>query len=499
MKIRLQHRKWFLLALVCLCLFCFPARAEEAEEAETAGIRAYGTGYEDFSFLFDGDDRSYFASEGSVELTIESDTPFAGLYLKLDAPCGAYEITVSGSGETLTAGTAGFLHEYVALSETSSVTICWDGAVSLSEIMLLPGGELPADVQVWQEPLEGAADLLLLVAQPGDDQLFFAGLLPLYAARGVGVQVVYLSDARNLTNLRVHEALDGLWASGITVYPVFGEFETFLTDDLDATYARLENLGHSRKELEEFVVENLRRFCAQVVVTHGESGEYGCGLSMVCADLAKASVSLASDAEFGIASAETYGLWQVSKLYLLDAQSPDVLLPLDEPLDELGGLTPFAVSQALAYPCHISQKWTWYPEWLNSSSTAAGLESWRTDCYALAFSAVGEDAGGNDLLENIAELHADRLAREEAARLEQERLEQEQLEQERMEQERLEQEQLEKERLEQEQLEREASIAAAAAAAQESRDSLAPLVALLALLVLLLLAAVAALCRRRKR
>ena len=446
------------LILIGLCAAAAAAETEATDLRKQLSIK--GDGYGSFRFLTDGDLESYEKSSGSCTLKLESpEANIASLYLLFNLEYGEYTITDNASGQTLTAGSYGFLHEYLDLAAAfggpvQSVTITFDkGVVRLSEICAFTAGQLPDFVQQWEPPLDSGADLMLLSTHGDDDQLFFAGLFPLYAAeRGYQVQVVYMTDHRNLTYKRTHEMLNGMWATGVKYYPVFGEFDDFLIESLKGTYARYKELGHSKEELLGFVVEQLRRFKPQVVVAHDFNGEYGHGMHMVYTDLLVQALDIIQDPEAYPELAQQYGLWEVPKTYIHLYEENPIVIDYDVPLESFDGMTAFQVTQKYGYPCHKSQQYTWFTGWLNGKSTpitkASEIKTHNPTRFGLYRSTVGADVLKNDFMENItpyAELH----------RLEQERLEQERLEQERLEQERLEQERLEQERLEQERLEQE--------------------------------------------
>ena len=459
-------------ALLCLSLLIsFVPSVSAAEAVNITGSTAVsGTGYDSFSFLTDGDPNSYRTSGSSASITLKNEAGMAGLYLLFDLEYGSYTLTDAGSGKTFTAGTHGMLHEYIDLLSAfgtcpTELTITFDnGSVRLSELYVFSEGTLPDFVQTWQAPLDGKADLVLFATHGDDDQLFFAGLLPYYATRPeCALQVVYLTDHRNLTKARTHEMLNGLWSVGVRAYPVFGRFADFRIDDLQGTYDEYRySYGTSESDLQSFVVEQIRRFRPQVAVGHDLQGEYGHGMHMVYSDLLVKSLELTKDAAQFPESAQKWGTWEIPKLYLHLYEENPIVMNWDVPLEAFDGMTAFEVTQKLGYPCHKSQQYTWFTRWINGSSgeitKATQISTYNPGHYGLYHSTVGPDVQKNDFLENIVTYAAqERLEQErlEQERLEQERLEQERLEQERLEQERLEQERLEQERLEQERLEQE--------------------------------------------
>jgi len=434
---------------------------EQAAADITGDVRFSGTGFESLNFLHNGKTTDYKTASNGASITLQCDQPMAGLYLIFDLECGPYSVSVPETGAVYTAGANRFLHEYIDLEanlgNVKTVLLTLPKGARLSEIQVFSSGKLPDSVQTWSAPLDGGADLVLFSTHSDDDHLFFAGLLPTYGQeRGYHVQVVYMTDHRNDTNVRVHEMLNGLWNVGIRAYPVFGDFADIWGESTKEVYDLYKRqYGTTREEILEFVVTQVRRFRPLVAVGHDLAGEYGHGMHQIYAELLTEAVTLAKDETAFPESAQAYGTWQIPKLYLHLYGEDPTCLDYDVPLESFGGMTAFEVSQKLGFSCHKSQHWTWFYGWLygkNEKITKATQIKTYNPCYfGLYHSIVGPDVEKNDLFENIATF----LQQEEEKRLEQERLEQERLEKERLEQERLEQERLEKERLEQERLEQE--------------------------------------------
>lgn len=493
------------LVALMLTLLCPLVNAEETTAGQPVALSFSGTGYSNFSFLSDGNIDSYKTSSANSSITVTSEEAFGSLYLMFDLEFGEYTITDNVTGQSQTAGTHSMLHEYVELAQpTTSVTLAFaTDRVRLSEIQAFTPGAVPEGVQVWNAPLEGKTDLLLLSTHGDDDQLFFAGLLPLYAAeRGYNVQVAYLTDHRNLTNQRTHEMLNGLWAVGVRAYPVFAPFADFRIDDLNGTYERYQQLGTTKDDLLSYVVGLMRRFKPQVVVGHDLKGEYGHGMHRVYTDLMIQALEQSKDETVFPESAQSFGTWEVLKAYIHLYQENPVVIDYDTPLEAFDGMTAFEVSKKLGYPCHKSQQYTWFTSWINASSTAAGIGTYNPCNFGLYHTTVGEDVEKNDFMENI-------VCYEEQARIEAERLEAERLEQERLEQERLEKEQeaarLEAERLAAEEQARqeaarlEAEKAKQAMEAKRAADIQLAIILAAVTVVLILIVVVVILIRSRKR
>ena len=461
--------KRILAVILLLCLLCIPVHAAEGETAQQVSIRVSGNGYEKYDFLTNGNEFANYTSKENCYLTVKSDTPFQSLYIRFNLECSPYTITDDLTGQSVEAGQYSFLHEYVTLPQaTTSATLQFTGTVQVTEITAYTPGEPPEDVQIWQPCHEGAADILLLSTHGDDEHLFFAGLLPLYAAeRNLRVQVAYMTPHRNPPSIRCHEILNGLWSVGVRNYPVIGRYPDFLITDLDdpnrspaedleASYRYLEREGISEEDLVGYVVELIRRFKPQVVVGHDFAGEYGHNMHILYTDLLVKALPLSNNPEAYPELAAQYGLWDVPKTYIHLYEENPIVIDYDVPLEYFDGMTAFQVSQNYGFPCHQTQQHPRFTYWLygyNKDITkATQIVKHNPAYFGLYRSLVGEDVLKNDFMENL--ICYDEQERLEAERLEQERLEAERLEQERL-AEQLEQERLEAERQEQERLEAE--------------------------------------------
>ena len=462
-----RYFKRMLALVLCLCLFISFAPAVDAEvilimprpaQDLREGLEITGTGYNKFGFLKDGKTTTYQRSKEDAVITLSHPDGIAKLYLMFNLEFGEYTVTNDATGQSITAGTYGFLHELVDLQaafgeKPTSVTLNFaGGSVRLSEIFAFSEGTLPDFVQTWEPPLEGCADLVLFATHGDDDQLYFAGLFPYYAGElKYKVQVVYMTDHRNNTMVRTHEMLNGLWATGVRAYPVFGSFADFRIDDKAKTYTRYKNkYGVSKEDLQSFVVEQVRRFKPLVAVGHDPKGEYGHGMHMVYSELLRESVTLANDPTRFPESAEKYGVWEPKKVYLHLYKENPIVIDYDQPLESFGGMTAFQVTQEYGFPSHESQYKDFAP-WLYGGgkiTQATQIRKYNPCKFGLYFTSVGEDVQKNDFFENLLSYdQQEQLRLEEEARLEAERLAAEEARKKAEEEARLEAERLEAERL----------------------------------------------------
>ena len=411
-------------ALLCLLLLAgalpLPVRSEGnlAENLSDIQIVTASSGFSSVNALFDGILTKGKPATDASSLTLEHEGGIGSLYFLFGSESGAYTVTNNTTGTVITCGEYGFLHDFVDLTALF-------GAAPVSVTVTFPQdgvyapGEVPASVQKWQLPADGKTDLVLFSTHCDDEQLFFAGVLPYYAAElGYQVQVVYMTDHREDDTRRVHEMLDGLWAVGVTAYPVTGGFpDYYILNNLEGAYVGFEVRGYPRDVLLKYVVENLRRFKPMVAVGHDINGEYGHGMHMIYTDLLMEAVTIANDPARYPESAEKYGLWDTPKTYLHLYEENPIIMDWDVPLKSFDGMTAFEVTQKLGYPCHESQYeiFSWYHY---AYETAKEIPKYNPCYYGLYRSTVGEDVAKNDFFENvITHAEAARLAAEEEARL----------------------------------------------------------------------------------
>ena len=419
-------RRFFALAMLICCMFSlFPAtlaaesgtREDDppAEDISSEEILIECEGIYDYCF-FDGYTIYGAQSYGDVRFTLAHEKGIGSLYIVFQYEYGPYQIVNNDTGEEATVGHARYLHDFVDLealfgSAPSSVTVKMEsGTVWINEVSVYTPGRVPEDVQIWEAPKDGETDLILFSAHADDEHLFFAGLLPYYGAElGYQVQVVYLTDHRSYTTVRLHELLDGLWAVGIRSYPVVGKLKDFNVRSLWGTYEQYAALGYSQDRIQEFVVEQLRRFKPKVVVTHDFKGEYGHGMHMVIADaLAKALESSNDPARYPSLT-EKYGVWDVPKAYFhLYSENP-IVLDWDQPLESFNGMTAYEVSLNLGFQKHQSQvkDYLWY---YAGCSEAKSIPRYSPCEFGLYRSTVGEDVEKNDFFENVTTYAQDRQA-----------------------------------------------------------------------------------------
>ncbi len=384
-----------LLGLFCL-LFAVAALAAPAEDlTERCSFRS-GSGRDSLAQCHDRRYKTHWQSSGGkgawLEITLPEGETAVGVETKWFEKPHCWQVQVrDAAGEWITCGqTEGLYYtEFLPLPEgTESFRITTvkgrNSTLSLMEVYVYGSGELPGTVQRWQ-PSADKADLLLIVAHPDDEVLWFGGALPYYAGElGRKVQVAMLVPA---TPHRRIELLDCLWTCGVRHYPVWASFADSYAKDLKEMYTRW-----GKDKVHRRIAGWIRRFKPDVLLTHDLDGEYGHAAHKVCADAVLSCLAFAADEGKYRDTADEFGVWDVPKTYI--HLYPENVIDMDwrVPLSAFGGRTGFEVAED-GFRCHLSQQKTDYH-----------VEDWGpydNSLFGLVRTLVGEDVHKNDFFENL--------------------------------------------------------------------------------------------------
>lgn len=356
---------------------------------------------------------TYLSVASDVVLTVSSEEPISSVYIEFDrAPTNWFLQDESGN-DAVSCGEERFLHQFVDVSALfgspqTDLVLTFASSCAISDVFLYSDGALPDIVQRW-EPARGACDLLLFATHSDDDQLFFAGLLPTYTARGLRVQVTYFVH-HNPTHVRPHELLDGLWHTGVVRYPVISSFPDAYSESAEQAERNFNSSGFTHEEIVRWQTELLRAFRPLVVVGHDIQGEYGHGQHMYNTKTLMEAVSLSPVSTYDTESLYTTGVWDVPRCFLHLYEKNPITLDFDRPLEFFGGRTAFEVSKE-AFSFHLSQQWTWFKDWV-SVDRADEIRQYSPCEYGLFYSAEGETGIENDLFAGLM-TYAEREAEEE--------------------------------------------------------------------------------------
>ena len=277
---------------------------------------------------------------------------------------------------------------------------------SICRLGVYSAGELPADAQRWNPPVD-KADLMVLSTHQDDELIFMGGTIPYYAvALQKPLVVVYMT---NCARYRRAEALNALWKMGVRDYP---DFINLQDDKVGSIEAGIKLWGGKDNVL-SLVVERIRRYKPEVIVTQDLNGEYGHNQHKITARCAKYAIDAAADPAQYPESAQKYGAWQVKKLYHHLYDENKIVMDWEKPLEAFGGKTALEIAK-IGMKEHSSQ---------TDAFAVKSHGTYDNSKFGLYFTTVGEDEAKDDFLEHIdpdasasyLAAHADEIEAQKAA------------------------------------------------------------------------------------
>lgn len=332
--------------------------------------------------------RRYRERVHTVVITLPKGVTQGGLYLCFSLEPARLAVFHEGADEPFYVDEGEtFAHRYVPFEGGGTLRVEMTGTkegVTLSELFVFEGAAPPDWVQRWQPPLE-KADMLLVVAHPDDELLWFGGAIPYYTyERGLDVAVATMTCANPL---RRSEMLNGLWTAGIRHYPRLGTFRDKRRSGIKQSY----EVWGGQQKVEDHLTALIREVKPEVLLTHDLKGEYGHPAHIITARAVLAAVAAAPERAMHLDSVKQFGTWDVPKTYL--HLYPENTLEMDwqQPIAARGGITALEVC-VLAFREHRSQHERF-------SVDATGPYSCTR--FGLYRSLVGDDINKDDFFENI--------------------------------------------------------------------------------------------------
>lgn len=387
--------KKFFLLLALMLLVCLPALADDAADITAQCEITASNNRNSLKNISDGDYDTYWSSNhrGYIEIAAPEGEKLHGLYVSwaqfitnwcIQAPAA------NGKWENIYTTEDQFYNQYIPLTEgyerirLTCQSPDYNHVVHVSELHVLSAGDVPSWVQTW-ENFTGKADLVLMVTDPGDEYLFFGGLLPHYVAQEKEVMLCVIV---NTGSTYKSQLLDGLWHCGMTNYPYIAYFKPRMQTNLRAQYDTWSEVQFVRH-----VSRIVRIYEPDVLVTHALDGEGIDGGHKACSDAAIRSVTAAMDSNYDIGyGVQIYGNWQLKKLYLHQPGSSSTVLDYTQPLDFFGGKSAIEIARE-AYAMQDYQK--------KLAETLPDDGIFNGAAFNLQFSDVGDDSSMHDLFENI--------------------------------------------------------------------------------------------------
>lgn len=382
-----------LLVLLSFTMFIFPASAENISKDSVITAP---------SELLDSKVSTYTAIDTPVK--ISGDAKF--IYIIFwDEPC---DFTISNNVSSMDFE-GKFLHRLVEIPQTfagKDISVTFKNNAKISELKTFSQKPDDTQVQAWDNNNE-VCDLLIFSTHADDEQLFFSGVIPLYATDGItDVQIIYFTDHNN-NIARRHELLNGLWEVGIRRYPIISKFPDAYSESYEGALKNLEKAGYTEDDALRFQVEQICKFKPLVILGHDLKGEYGHGQHILNATLLTRAVEVAANGDE--CSDMPYGLYNTPKLYLHLYSENKIELNLDTPItntpyERFNGKTPFQISK-VGFSKHVTQQGTWFKTWLNGKNgeitKASQIKKYSPREFGLYRTLVGEDINKNDIFENV--------------------------------------------------------------------------------------------------
>lgn len=380
-------------------VFTLPAQPEGAVVADAASVTDLS------ERLTDGNANTRVPC--ALGETIRADWPDAGqaagtLYLEWHAaPADGYTLVQYGAaGEELSRELVrdGILNRTFALEAGCSGVelLVGDGLIpqeetesqrkerlsedrmALSGLTVYGEGVLPATVQQWTTG-DPEPDVLLVVAQPGEEFTVFGGLLPVLLDHGADVRVLYMTET---TAQARNESFAALYALGLRVQPLIAGFIGRGGTDYEILQSKKEWGANGSPHL--VLQAHLAALQPAVVISYASDAAQENGMHRLTGEtVAKALSALAQEKD---------APWQPAKYYVLAADDADDGAALTVPdgaaqLVSYGGRSGDELAQAALD--------TWFASLVVlRPQVAAGC------AYRLVSSTVGADTG-SDLLEHV--------------------------------------------------------------------------------------------------
>lgn len=208
-------------------------------------------------------------------------------------------------------------------------------------ILLLLFGSRAAHADDAPDSAAPGTDLLVVCAHPGDEFLFFGGVLSVCAGeQGRSAAVIYLAPGSPNRQALARSALSTLQTP---VEAVFGGFPDVYTDTLANAQKFCDD-----KDVTAYLVSEIRRLRPAVIVTHEPEGEYGHGMHQLTAQCVTRAAQAAGNPKLYKGSQSNYGCFTPLRLFMhLSANTP-VSIDRTAALSRFGGSTALELDR-LAY------------------------------------------------------------------------------------------------------------------------------------------------------
>lgn len=293
------------------------------------------------SRLSDNRYNSRISFTAKEELKVDVPSEAKGLYIAwYTAPQASHIEALDGAGIVLSelAVSPDLLNDYYVLpGGCASVRIYGEQAFAISELWAYDSATPPESLCIMTAQQSGVK-AMLLCTHTGDESYYFGSLLPFFQSKDFAV--VYLMAYSRETQ---QEAIQIQYSLGSRVQPVFMGYQYY------RAYATSKGMYAlvDKKEISLSMLQLIRRYQPEVIITNDISGEDGDCMHMLAATHVQLAVTQAADESKDHATLEAYGAWQVSAVYQHRSAGGNPLYDTTTPLAAFDGMS----AQELAQSC----------------------------------------------------------------------------------------------------------------------------------------------------
>jgi LmbE family N-acetylglucosaminyl deacetylase len=205
-------------------------------------------------------------------------------------------------------------HKYYKINENSKEIIIvlysnYSNYKGICTLRIYEKDKVGISVEQWKTT--DKCELMVISAHRDDEVIFFGGTIPYYSAvKKKKICTVFMSGC---DIIRIREAHESQWSMGINNYPIFMCFPGGFHDGINGT---INDWGGEEKVLGK-IVENIRNYKPDVIVTHDFKGERGHPTHKTVAYLVQKAVKIVSDKNKFIDTYKLYGTHEVKKIYMV--------------------------------------------------------------------------------------------------------------------------------------------------------------------------------------
>ena len=333
-------------------------------------------------------------NNGTIIIKVPDSKIIDGILLKFYYPDNNYSIKSYSQNGTLLNYFNGLnynmFHKYFKLNyDTKEVLIFlytnYPNYIGICTLRIYEMDKVGISVERWK-PTE-KCDLMVISAHRDDELLFFGGTIPYYSfVKKKKTCTVYMcgEDIR-----RIREAHASQWSMGINNYPIFMGFVGGFHNGINGT---INDWGGEEIVLSK-IVEKIRKYKPDVIVTHDFEGEYGHPTHKTVPYLVVKAINLVGEKNKFIDTYKKYGIHEVKKLYIHLYKKNQVILNWNNREESLYNKTPFEVA-CIGYDKYYSQHNIF-------GMSFERVTKFPNNQYGLFYSKVGSDIKKDDFFENI--------------------------------------------------------------------------------------------------